>query len=82
MKYFKSIDGLSAVWAQSEECAWTVFYYPAMHLSKISCESGPDAVKWAMQVMTNAEPCTEQEFNDIYDRVIDHQRNYRKEETI
>jgi len=82
MNYFKSIDGLSAVWAQSEDCAWTVFYSPALRLSKISCESGPGAVKWAMQVMTNAEPCTEEEFNDIYNRVIHHQRIYRKEAEI
>lgn len=82
MEYFKTLDGTGAVWLQSPTAAWVVTIYPALQVSTIKCECGPDSGKWARATLSGLEPCTEAEFTEIYNRAIQHQRNYRKGVTV
>ncbi|MFN9114311.1 MAG: hypothetical protein ACK5XN_29975 [Bacteroidota bacterium] len=82
MNYFKTPEGSSAIWIQNPQCVWSVSYHPALGVAKISCECGSTAEYWAKAVFAFLEPCTEEEFNTLYNAAIHHQRIYRKEATI
>lgn len=83
MEYFKTTNGFAALWVQNEHCAWAVSIHPAIGCSRIACECGTGAQTWAkIAIGTDIEPCTEAEFNAIYNRAIEHQRKYRKEATV
>lgn len=83
MEYFKTTNGFSALWVQNEHCAWVVSIHPAIGCSAIKCECGTGAQTWGHKTIgTDIVPCAEAEFTEIYNRAIEHQRNYRKEVTV